>query len=73
MVQNNQKPKLIIRHYCNPSLGLATKTKGCKVVGQDGSPRVMLHAPESARGCEGIDPHTPKGTLTLGVGVSVDF
>jgi len=24
----------------------------------------MLHAPESARECEGIDPHTPKGTPT---------
>jgi len=26
----------------------------------------------SARECEGIDLHTPKGTLTLGVGVSLD-
>jgi len=32
----------------------------------------MLHAPKSARECEGIDPHTPKGTPTLGVGVPVD-
>jgi hypothetical protein len=32
----------------------------------------MLHAPRSARECEGIDPHTPKGTPTLGVGVPVD-
>jgi hypothetical protein len=23
---------------------------------------VMPHAPKSARECEGIDPHTPKGT-----------
>jgi hypothetical protein len=36
-------------------------------------PRVMSHAPGSARKCEGIDPHTPKGTPTLGVEVSVDF
>jgi hypothetical protein len=28
--------------------------------------------PGSARECEGIDPHTPKGTPTLGVGVLVD-
>jgi hypothetical protein len=34
--------------------------------------RVMLHALESARECEGIDLHIPKGTPTLGVGVPVD-
>jgi hypothetical protein len=72
IVQSNQKPKLIIRHYCNPSLGLATKAKGCKVAGQEGSPGVMLHALESAKECEGIDPHTPKGTPTLGVIVPMD-
>jgi len=27
----------------------------------------MLHALRSVRKCEGIDPHTPKGTPTLGV------
>jgi len=32
----------------------------------------MPHAFGSARECEGIDPHTPKGTPTLGVGVPVD-
>jgi len=49
-----------------------TKAKGCKVVGQEGSPGVMLHAPRSVREWEGIGPHIPKGTPTLGVGVSVD-
>ncbi len=38
-----------------------TKVKGCKVVGQEGSPGIMPHAPGSARECEGINPHTPKG------------
>jgi len=57
----------------NPSLGLATKAKGCKVAGQEGSPGVMPHALGSARECEGIDLHTPTGTPTLGVGVLVDF
>jgi hypothetical protein len=33
----------------------------------------MPHAPGNVRECEGIDPHTPKGTLTLGVGIPVDF
>ncbi len=56
----------------NPSLGLATKARGCKVAGQEGSLGVMLHAPRCARECEGIDPHTPKGTPILGVGVPMD-
>jgi len=38
-----------------------------------GAPGVILHALGSARECEGIDPHTPKGIPTLGVGVSVGF
>jgi hypothetical protein len=58
--------------YCNPSFGLATKVRGCKVAGQEGSLRVMPHAPGNARECEGIDPHTPKGTPTLGFGILVD-
>jgi hypothetical protein len=32
----------------------------------------MSHAPKNARECDGIDPHAPKGTPTLGVGVLVD-
>jgi hypothetical protein len=57
----------------NPSLGLVTKARGCKVAGQEGSSGVMPHAPGSARECEGISPHTPKGTPTLGVGVLWTF
>jgi len=34
---------------------------------------LRLPAPRSARECEGVDPHTPKGTPTLGVGVLMDF
>jgi hypothetical protein len=56
----------------NPSLGLVTKARGCKVVGQEGSLGGMPHAPGNARECEGIGFHTPKGTPTLGVGVPVD-
>jgi hypothetical protein len=48
------------------------KARGCKVTGQEGSLGVMLHALGSARKCEGIGPHTPKGTPTLGVGVPMD-
>jgi hypothetical protein len=31
-----------------------------------------LHAPESVGKCEGMNPHTPKATPTLGDGVSVN-
>jgi hypothetical protein len=37
-----------------------------KVAGQEGSPRVTSHVPGSARECEGINPHTPNRTPTLG-------
>jgi len=46
-----------------------TKARGCKVAGQERSPGAMSHVPGSARECEEIDPHIPKGTPTLGVGI----
>ncbi len=49
----------------NPSLGLATKARGCKVAGQE-------RKPESERKCERLNPHTPKGAPTLGIGVPMD-
>ncbi len=56
----------------NANLGLMTKARGYKVVNQEGSLRIMPHAPKNARECEGIDPHTLKGTPTLGIGIPVD-
>jgi len=53
----------------NPNLGLATKARACKVVGQEGSSGVTLHAPKSVKECEGMNLHTPKGVSTLGVRV----
>jgi hypothetical protein len=44
----------------NPSFGLTTKLKACKVAGQEGSSRVTSHAPKSAKECEGMNPHIPK-------------
>jgi hypothetical protein len=44
----------------NPSLGLTTKAKDCKSASQEGSPRVISHAPRSVGECEGMNPHTPK-------------
>jgi hypothetical protein len=56
----------------NPSLGLVTKARACKGVGQEGSPWVTSHALDNAKECEEMNPHTPKGVPTLGVGVPVD-
>ncbi len=52
--------------YHNPSLGLTTKARACKSAGHEGSQGVMSHALGSARKCEGIDPHTPKGNCYFG-------
>jgi len=70
-IENCQQYEIIICH--NPNLGLATKTKACKVTGQEGSSWVTSHALESVGKCEGMNLHTPKGTPILGVWVSVDF
>jgi len=50
---------------CNPSLGLVTKARACKVAGQE---RKL----GNERKCEGMNLHTPKGASTLGVGVRMD-
>jgi len=64
----------IFECYChNPSLGLATKARACKVTGQEGSSGVTSHVPWSVGKCEGMNLHTPKGASTLGIGVLVDF
>jgi hypothetical protein len=57
----------------NLSLGLATKTRAYKGMGQEWSPGVTSHAPGSVGKCEGMSLHTPKWTPTLGVGVLMDF
>jgi hypothetical protein len=53
----------------NPNLGLVTKARTCKVASQDRSPRVTSHTLRSAKECEGVNPHTPKWTPILGVGI----
>jgi hypothetical protein len=64
----------LLNFYCrNLNLGFATKTNVCKVAGQEGSPRVTFHVLGNVGKCEEMNPHTPKGTPTLGVGISVDF
>ncbi len=65
-IMQDEGPMFVCKCY-DPSLGFATKARGRKVAGQEGSPGVMPHALGSARKCEGIDPHTLKGIPTLGV------
>jgi hypothetical protein len=55
----------------NLSFGLMTKAKGLQRCGPRRSLRVTSHAPGSVKKCEGVNPHTPKATPTLGDGVSV--
>ncbi len=57
---------LFVVNTChNPSLRLMTKAKACKVASQE-------IKPGNESKCEGMNPHTPKGASTLGVGVLVD-
>ncbi len=49
---------LLLDKCRNPSLGLATKTRGCKVADQVGDPGVTSHAPGSAKSVR-------ESTLTL--------
>ncbi len=56
----------------NPSLGLVTKARACKVTCQEGSPGVTPHGPGSVGKCERMNPHTSKGASTLGVGVPME-
>jgi hypothetical protein len=46
------------------ALGSRPRQGLAKSVGQEGSPGVTFHAPGSAKECEGMNPHTPKGTPT---------
>jgi len=56
----------------NPSLGLTTKARAGKGAGQEWSPEITFHVLGSVGKCEGMNLHTPKWTLTLGVGVPMD-
>jgi hypothetical protein len=56
----------IEHEYChNPSFGLATKARACKVTSQE-------KKLGNERKCGGMNLHTPKGASTLGVGVLMD-
>ncbi len=53
--------KKLEQYEChNPSLGITTKTRVYKGVGQESSSRITFHVPGSVGKCEGINPHTLK-------------
>jgi len=54
------------------TLGSRPRQRACKVASQEGSPEVTLHAPENVGKCEGMNPHTPKATPTLGTIIPVE-
>jgi len=55
----------MVPNCCNPILGLATKARAYKVVGQE-------RKPGSEKKCKIMNPHTPKGASTFGVKIPVD-
>ncbi len=60
MKVQNSNPILNMLCVATLVLGLATKAKTCKDVGQEGSSGVKSHAPRSVGECEGMNLHTPK-------------
>jgi len=79
------KPKLAHSQCRNPNFGLATKAKGvvrlrakrkeARELRQEEareSHHILPRVLESVRDYEGVNPHTPKATPTLGDGVPVD-
>jgi hypothetical protein len=57
----------------NPNLGLVTKAKACKGGSQEWTPGIIFHAPGNVGERKGMNPHTPKWTSTLGVGILMNF
>jgi hypothetical protein len=50
-----------------------TKSRAYEGVGQEWSLTITFHVLGSVGRCEGMNPHTPKWSPTLGVGVPMDF
>jgi hypothetical protein len=64
---------IIQGYYRNPNFELTTKAKGLQGCMPKESPGVTSHTPRNVGKCEGVNPHTPKATPTLGDGVLMDF
>jgi hypothetical protein len=56
-------------HYRNPSPRLATKARGLQGCGPRRTSGSHITCSRECKECEGMNPHTPKWTLVLGVGV----
>jgi hypothetical protein len=54
----------------NPSIWLATKARGLRGCGLKSRPESHITCSRECKECEGVNPHTPKWTPTLGVGES---
>jgi hypothetical protein len=67
-------PPELAQHICrNPSIWLATKARGLRGCGPKSRPGSHITCSQEckeSRECEGMNPHTPKWTPTLGVGES---
>jgi hypothetical protein len=61
-----------IRNVATLALGSRPRQKGLQGCGPKGSPGITSGTPGSVGKCEGVNPHTPKATPTLGDGVPVD-
>ncbi len=60
---------LFICRCCNLSLGLATKARGLQGCRPRGRPNSHITYSQECKECEGVNPHTPKWTPMLWVGV----
>jgi hypothetical protein len=63
---------ILLWNYRNPNLGLTTKARACKGVGQEWIPKVTFHAPKSVGKCEEWTSTLPKWAPTLGVRIMMD-
>ncbi len=82
-IMENDSPKDGVKNICdihlqhhscrNPSLGLATKARVCKVADQEGSPGITFRALRSAKECEGMNLHTPNELSFWELEFQMDF
>jgi hypothetical protein len=59
-------------HVATLALGLRLRQKRLQGCRPRESPGVTSHTPGSVKKCEGVNPHTPKATPTLGDGVPME-
>jgi len=64
--------KMGVKTCCNLSLGLTTKVRACKGVGQEWNLGVIFHVLGSVGVSKEMNSHTPKWVPTLGIEVLMD-